>query len=81
MKANGSPDVGLGAEDVAKIAPEFVTTNDKGEIAGVKYDRLNILLINAVQEQQKQIEALVAANAVLNARLQAIEKSHAKKIH
>ena len=73
-KANGQGDIGLGAEEVAQVAPAFVTSNDKGEIAGVKYDRLNILLINAVKEQQNQIETLRAQNAELNARLRALEK-------
>lgn len=56
-KENGMADLGLGAEDVAQIAPSFVFTNEKGEAEGVRYDRLNILLINAVKEQQLQIEA------------------------
>jgi len=43
-KANGSRDFGLGAEDVAKVEPLLVTHNDKGEIEGVKYDRLNVVL-------------------------------------
>jgi Chaperone of endosialidase len=49
-------DIGLGAEDVAKVAPSLTFNNDKGEVAGVKYEKLNLLLINAVQEQQTQIQ-------------------------
>jgi hypothetical protein len=49
-------DIGLGAEDVARVEP-FLTFKDRdGQVAGVKYERLNILLINAVKEQQAQIE-------------------------
>ncbi|HEY3027402.1 MAG TPA: tail fiber domain-containing protein [Pyrinomonadaceae bacterium] len=55
-KANGLTDIGLGAEDVAQVAPAFTYTNNKGEVEGVKYERLNILLINAVKEQQQQLE-------------------------
>ena len=55
-KQTGTADFGLGAEDVAKIAPELAFTNKNGEIQGVKYEKLNLLLINAVQEQQTQIE-------------------------
>jgi hypothetical protein len=73
-KSNGTRDLGLGAEDVAKVEPLLVTHNDKGEIEGVKYDHLNVVLINAIKEQQRQIEALQAANGALNARLQAVEK-------
>jgi len=57
-KANGLPDVGLGAEDVAQVAPAFTYTSSKDEIEGVKYERLNILLSNAVKEQQKEIARL-----------------------
>jgi hypothetical protein len=54
-KESGSPDIGLGAEDVAKVAPSLTFVNSKGEAEGVKYERLNLLLINAVKEQQDQI--------------------------
>ena len=56
---NGSKhDIGLGAEEVARVALSFTFTDSKGEIAGVKYERLNMLLINAVKEQQKEIDNL-----------------------
>jgi Chaperone of endosialidase len=54
-KTDGSRDLGLGAEDVAKVEPLLVTHNDKGEIEGVKYDHLNVILISAIKEQQEQI--------------------------
>jgi trimeric autotransporter adhesin len=55
-KDGGMKDIGFGAEDVAKIDPRFVTYNDKGEIEGVKYDRLTTVFVNAFKEQQAQIE-------------------------
>jgi hypothetical protein len=51
-------DMGLVAEEVAEVEPLLVTTNRQGEIEGVKYDRVGIVLVNAVKEQQAQIEAL-----------------------
>jgi len=57
-KEGGMHDLGLGAEDVAAIEPLLVTYNAKGEIEGVKYDRVGVVLVNAVKEQQTQIEAL-----------------------
>jgi hypothetical protein len=51
-----SPDIGLGAEDLAKVIPSLTFTNSEGEVEGVKYERLNLLLINTIQEQQVQIE-------------------------
>ncbi|MDQ6788628.1 MAG: tail fiber domain-containing protein [Acidobacteriota bacterium] len=55
-KAGGMKDVGFGAEDVARINPLFVTYNAKGEVEGVKYDRLSVAFVNAFKEQQTQIE-------------------------
>ena len=50
-------DLGLGAEDVAAIESLLVNLNAKGQVEGVKYDRIGVVLINAVKEQQAQIEA------------------------
>ena len=88
-KNNGTRDLGLGAEDVAKVEPLLVTHNDKGEIQGVKYDQLNVVLINGIKQQQgqierqqvetkrqqDQIETLRTANVALNARLRLIERT------
>lgn len=56
-KDGGMADLGFGAEDVAKINPLFVIYNDKGQVEGVKYDRLSVAFVNAFKEQQAQIEA------------------------
>ena len=55
-KSDNMPDVGFVAEDVAKVEPLLVTHNNKGEVEGVKYDRVGVVLVNAVNEQQSQIE-------------------------
>ncbi len=57
-KDGGILDFGLVAEDVAEVEPLLVTRNDKGEIEGVKYDRVGVVLVNAVKEQQQQIDIL-----------------------
>ena len=54
-KDSGRPDLGLGAEEVAAVEPLLVTINNEGVVEGVKYDRLNLILINAIKEQQQQI--------------------------
>ena len=56
-KNSGMPDMGLVAEEVAAVEPLLTTTNEKGEIEGVKYDRVGVVLVNAVNEQQQLIEA------------------------
>lgn len=57
-KSDGKADMGLVAEEVAEVEPLLVTHNEKGEVEGVKYDRIGVVLINAVKEQQAQIEEL-----------------------
>lgn len=51
-------DIGLIAEDVAAIEPLLVTLNAEGNVEGIKYDRISVALVNAVKEQQGQIEEL-----------------------
>ena len=56
-KSGGMKDIGFGAEDVATVDPLFVTYNNKGEVEGVKYDRLSVAFVNAFKEQQGQISS------------------------
>jgi len=49
-------DVGFAAESVNSVEPLLTTYNQKGEIEGVKYAQLTTVLVNAVKEQQMQIE-------------------------
>jgi hypothetical protein len=48
--------MGLVAEEVNAVEPLLTTINRKGEVEGVKYDRVGVVLINAVNEQQVQID-------------------------
>jgi hypothetical protein len=54
-KASNEPDVGLIAEEVEQVAPLLTFRNENGDIEGVKYDRVGVVLINAIKEQQVQI--------------------------
>jgi hypothetical protein len=53
---NGSPDIGLAAEEVAEVEPLLTFRNEKGEIEGVRYNQLSAVFINAFKDQQAQIE-------------------------
>lgn len=55
-KADNKADIGLVAEEVAEALPELVTRNKRGEIEGVKYDRIGVIAVNAIKELQAQIE-------------------------
>jgi hypothetical protein len=54
-KDGGMRDMGFGAEDVQKIEPLLVTYNAQGLVEGVKYDRVTVVLVNALKEHQQQI--------------------------
>jgi hypothetical protein len=54
-KESGDPDLGLIAEEVERVDPSLVLFKD-GRVQGVKYDRIPAVLINAIKEQQAQIE-------------------------
>lgn len=55
-KADGVRDVGFIAEEIDEIEPLLVTHNKDGQIEGVKYAQITTILVNAMKEQQKQIE-------------------------
>jgi hypothetical protein len=50
-------DIGVIAQEIEEVLPELVTTRDNGYKA-VKYDKIVALLIEAIKDQQKQIEEL-----------------------
>jgi len=61
-------DIGVIAQEVEKVLPEIVEDRGNGYKA-VKYEKLTALLIQAVNEQQKQIEDLTTKISWLENRL------------
>jgi hypothetical protein len=53
-------DIGLIAEQVNEIYPEFVGRNPAGEIQGIKYSKLTTILIKSIQELKQEVETLKA---------------------
>jgi hypothetical protein len=51
-------EAGFIAEDVDKILPGMVTKDDNGNPIGVKYTKLVAYLVEAIKDQQKQIDEL-----------------------
>ncbi len=54
----GQADIGVIAQDVEKVLPEAVHTDEKTGMLSVDYPRLVPLLINAIKEQKDEIEKL-----------------------
>ena len=57
IHGNTGRDVGVIAQEIEEILPEAVTTRDSGYKA-VNYEKIVPLLIEAIKEQQKQIDEL-----------------------
>jgi hypothetical protein len=57
-KTSRKHDIGFIAEDVAKVYPEIVKTNEVGEVEGISYSKMVAALIKAIQEQQQQLSNL-----------------------
>ncbi len=66
-KKDDAKDIGVIAQEVEKIVPEIVKTDANG-MKSVEYGNMVALLIEAVKEQQKQIEDLKKQVAVLENR-------------
>jgi hypothetical protein len=67
------PQIGLIAQEVEQIVPEIVHTDNQGYKA-VSYEKLTPLLIEAVKEQQAQIEELRAQIEELKSELRALNE-------
>jgi hypothetical protein len=70
-KADGQHNIGLIAEEVGEVVPEVVAYEANGKDAkSVDYARLTAVLIEAVKEQQAQIQTLKSEIERLSARLE-----------
>lgn len=66
---DGKHELGVVAEDVERVLPKIVSQDPKThEVQGVDYSRLTALLIEAVKEQQSQINQLKEQLQKLGAR-------------
>jgi hypothetical protein len=65
----GFPHFGLIAEEVAEVMPELAVRGKDGQIETVAYQELAPMLLNEMQKQRRQIEALKAELAEIRAAL------------
>jgi hypothetical protein len=50
------PEFGLVAEEVAEVNLDWITRNPQGEISGVRYESIPILLLNEFLKEHKKVE-------------------------
>jgi hypothetical protein len=84
VDSQGSPQFGLVAEEVAKVSPDLVARDAKGEVYTVRYDAVNAMLLNEflkehrknekqeamIEELRQQITALTAGLQKVSAQLE-----------
>ena len=63
-KDNNEPDIGLIAQELEKVIPELVKTDNNG-YKSIVYQKLTAVLIEAVKEQQQEINNLSNRIALL----------------
>jgi hypothetical protein len=76
----GTHDVGFVAEEVGKVLPELVSWEEDGEWAkGLAYDHITAVTVEAIKEQQAQIDGLKKANAELREQVEKLAQKLEKK--
>jgi hypothetical protein len=59
---------GLIAEEVVEVAPQLVLYDAEGKLQTVRYDQVNAMLLNEVQKQRRELDALTARLKALETR-------------
>ncbi len=54
---DGTPQLGLVAEDVEKVNPDLVVRDEAGKPYSVRYDQVNAMLLNEFLKARRQIDA------------------------
>jgi hypothetical protein len=70
----GALQYGLIAEEVNAVDPNLVIRDERGTIEGVRYDELAPLLLNEVQQLQKQLRKQATLVARQEKQLRAMEE-------
>jgi hypothetical protein len=79
--ANGKHDIGMIAEEVGKVVPEVVSYEGNGKDApGIDYARLTALLVEAVKQQQTEIQQEKSQIRRLEARVRRLEASNSHAV-
>jgi len=68
-KAEGTPQFGLIAEDVAEVNPDLVVLDGDGEPLTVRYDAVNAMLLNEFLKEHKKVEEQQTNITQLNSKM------------
>jgi hypothetical protein len=74
-KENGEPALGFIAEDVAAVLPEVIGHDEEsGQVLGLNYSAVVPVLVEAIKEQQRQLEIYQARTMAQQAELTLLKK-------
>ena len=71
---NGTPQYGLVAEQVAKVDPNLVVYDGKGQIYSVRYEAVNAMLLNEFLKEHRKVQEQNTKIQDLEARLDKVEQ-------
>jgi trimeric autotransporter adhesin len=69
LDPNGTPQFGLMAEQVEKIDPDLVARDDQGKPYSVRYDAVNVMLLNEFLKEHRKGQEQDATISQLKAEL------------
>jgi len=72
-KKSGKTDIGLSAQNVEEVLPDLVATDPQTHMKSVKYGNLVAPLIEAIKEQQIQIEEMRIRHQLLRKEFEALK--------
>jgi hypothetical protein len=64
------PEFGLVAEEVAEVNLDWITRNPQGEVTGVRYETIPVLLLNEFLKEHKKVEEQQASISHLKSEMQ-----------
>ena len=64
------PEFGLVAEEVAQVNLDWITRNPQGEVTGVRYETIPVLLLNEFLKEHKKVEEQQASISQLKSEMQ-----------
>jgi hypothetical protein len=75
IDANGTPQFGLVAEQVAKVNPDLVVRDPNGKPYTVRYEAVNAMLLNEFLKEHRTVEKQQATIALQESQIKALTAS------
>jgi uncharacterized coiled-coil protein SlyX len=77
--STGTPQFGLIAEEVAKVNPDLVVRDEKGEIYTVRYEAVNAMLLNEFLKEHRTVQGLKSTATTQEATITQLKSTVAQQ--